>query len=204
MLHFNLVMLLCVCSQIFPISSKDDLADGSFLSDSTGVGGGSLITTPPRSKSHNSISEASWLFWLASVDFARDSVTTHSSRSHNDNTESVLIGRILALCFNYFLNVLIYLLQRMAIIYKMNKTNMIIMFPSSTPPNQTKHHPRTHRTRTRTTSRVSRSLIYTYRVPHSFWKEWAHRLQLFHHYCIRRLAKCSRATPRFFQNGAVT
>ena len=129
---------VCVCSQIFPISSKDDLADGSLLSDSTGVGGGSLITTPPRSKLHNSISEASWLFWLASVDFARDDVTTHSSLSHNDNTESVLIGRILALYFNYFLNVLINLLQRMAIIYKMNKTTMIIMFPSSTSPNTTR------------------------------------------------------------------
>ena len=90
------VVILCMCSQIFPISSKHVLADGSLHSDSTGVAGGSLITTPPCSKSHNSISEASWRFWLASADFANDDVTRQSSLSHNDNAESVLIGRILA------------------------------------------------------------------------------------------------------------
>ena len=95
-------ILLYVCSQMFPISSKDNLADCSLPSDSTGVGGGSLITIPPRSKSHNSISEASWLFRLASADFACDDVTTHSSLSHNENAESVLIGRILALYFLLF------------------------------------------------------------------------------------------------------
>ena len=51
----------------------------------------------------------------------------HSSRSHNDNTESVLIGRILALYSNYFLNFLIYLLQRMAIIYKMAGLTLVVV-----------------------------------------------------------------------------
>ena len=43
----HLMLRLCVHSQIFPISSKDVIADDSLPSDNTGVGGGSLITTPP-------------------------------------------------------------------------------------------------------------------------------------------------------------
>ena len=134
---------MCVCSQIFPISSKDDLADGPLPFDSTDVGGGSLITTPPRSKSHNSISEASWLFWLASADFARDDVTTHSSLSHNDNAKSVLIGRI----YDYFLNFLVYIFYNVWRLYtgtySYNKTIIISILHAKTPPRRADHNSNT-------------------------------------------------------------
>ena len=57
----------------------------------------------------------------------------------------------------------------MAIIYKMNKTNMITMFPRSTPPKPTRSNATGEHTEH--TKLGFRSLIYTYRVPHSFWKE---------------------------------
>ena len=57
----------------------------------------------------------------------------------------------------------------MAIIYKMNKTNMITMFPRSTPPKPTRSNATGEHTEHPKLG--FRSLIYTYRVPHSFWKE---------------------------------
>ena len=70
--------MLCICSQIFPISSKHELADVSLPSNSKGVGGGSLITTPLVPKSRKFTGEASWRIWLAPTDFVEDDVTTFS------------------------------------------------------------------------------------------------------------------------------